>query len=393
MSTLDYLFSSTTNSQDQLDSLANSALSRGIDRYTKKDYAGAAKEFQRSVGLSPSSSNSAAAYDYLAKAYQQLGKTDAAIKTYKTAIKVLPTTDSLHLSLGDIYFKNGQLKDAQAEYEKAVRLNPTSADNRYSLGQAYLTSGRVKEATTQFTKVTQLAPASPTGFYGLGQASRKSGDFGNAIVQLNKAVTMNAKFANAFQELGETYADMGNAAMAQKQLVTLQGLKATQQITTLQNYMAQAANPRLTMAYSTNGFNTSDGPKTAISALDTSLSSPMATKDFTMNFVFSKDMDKNSVENLANWQIGRQSGTYISNIYNFGMSVPATEVTLPLQPKSVVYNSDTRTASVTFTISQNAAGNGTIDPSHVSFKFLGEDTYGKTMDPKADEFSGFSTIV
>ncbi len=251
----------------------------------------------------------------------------------------------------------------------------------------------MKEAITQFTKVTQLAPTSPTGFYGLGQAIRKSGDFGDAIVQLNKAVTMNKKFANAFLELGETYADMGSADMAQTQLNALQGLKATQQVATLQNYIAQAATPKLTMAYSTNGFKTTAGPKTLISALDTSLSAPSAKMDFTMNFVFSKDMDKTSVQNTANWQIGRQSGSYISNIYNFGMRVPSTEVNLPFQPKSVVYNSYTRTASVTFTISQNAAGDGTIDPSHVSFKFLGKDSYGKVIDPKADEFSGFSTIV
>lgn len=392
-STLDYLFSSTSNSQDQLDSLANNALSRGIDRYTKKDYAGAAKEFQKSVGLAPASANAATAYDYLAKTYQQLGKTDDAIRTYKTAIKTYPLADNLHLSLGDIYFKQGNLKDALSEYEKAVRSNPNSADNRYSLGQAYLTAGKLSEAKVQFTRVTKLASTSATGFYGLGQVARKSGDFNTAIAQLNKAVSMNKKFANAFLELGETYADMNNPDKAQKQLDTLKALKATQQITTLQNYIAQAASPGLKMAYSTNGFSTSSGPGTAISDLDTSLSAPLAKKEFTMNFMFTKDMDKNSVQNLVNWQIGRQSGTYISNIYNFGMSVPSTEVNLPLQPTSVVYNSESRTASVTFTISQNATGNGTIDPSHISFKFKGKDTYGKIMDPKADEFSGFSRIV
>lgn len=392
-STLDYLFSSTSNSQDQIDALANSALSRGIDLFTKKNYAGAAKAFQQSVGLSPSSSNAPTAYDYLAKAYQQLGKTNDAIKTYKAAIQAFPSADNLHLSLGDIYFKQGQLKDAQAEYEKAVRLNPNSADDRYSLGQIYLTVGRLSDAKAQFTKVTQIAPTSPTGFYGLGQVLRKAGDDNGAVVQLNKAIAMNRKFANAYLELGQAYADQGAMDKAQKQLDALQGLKATQQVTTLGNYMAQAAQPKIFMAYSTNGFKIADGPGTAVADLDSSLAAPMTTKDFTMNFMFSKDMDKNSIENLSNWLIGRQSGSYISNAYNFGMELPSTEVNLPIRPTSVVYNYDTRTASVTFTLSQNIAGNGTIDPSHISFKFSGKDIYGKLMDPKGDEYSGFSAIV
>jgi hypothetical protein len=44
-------------------------------------------------------------------------------------------------------------------------------------------------------------------------------------------------------------------------------------------------------------------------------------------------------------------------------------------------------------ISQNDAGNATIDPQHIVFKFAGKDAYGKAMDLSADQFSGFSSIV
>ncbi len=392
-SSIDYLFTSNVASQDQIDNLAGLALGRGIDLYTKTDYAGAVKQFKQTTALSLSSDNSSKAFDYMAKAYLQLNKTDDAIKTYKTAIKVFPSADNFHLALGDIYFKNGQLKDAQAEYEKAVRLNYNSADNRYSLGEAYLTSGRLSDAKSQFIKVTQIAPTSATGYYGLGQVLRAMGDNKDAIVQLNKSITMDKTFANSYLELGSAYADMGDVANAQKQLATLTNLKATQQITSLQTYMTKVASPKLLAAYNTNGFITTDGMGTALTDLSSSLSAPNATKDFTMNFTFSKAMDKNSVENVANWQIGRQYGPLISNTYNFGLPVPSTEVDLPAQPTNVVYDSQSNSASVTFTISQNGYGNGTIDPSHVYFLFKGKDTYGKIMDPNADEYSGFSKIV
>jgi Flp pilus assembly protein TadD len=392
-SSIDYLFSSTTASQDQIDSLANSALSGGIDRYTKGDYDGAVTEFKRSLALSPFSDNSSEAYNYLAQAYLQLGKNDEAIKTYQQAIQASPTDDTFHLSLGDIYFKAGNIKEAQAEYVKAVQRNSTSPDNHYSLGQSYLTSGQLAKAKEQFTMVTQIARTSPTGFYGLGQVFRQSGQYKDAIAQLKNAVAMNKTFANAFLELGYTYADMGDMENAQKQVETLQGLGASSQVTDLQNYMSQSAQPSLTSAYSSDSFIFFSGPGTAVSGLAPTLATPNATKNFTMNFTFSKDMYQNSVQNIANWQINRQSGPYISDDYNFGMPVPSTEVSLPATPTQVVYGPQTRTATVTFQISQNAAGNGTIDPYHISFKFNGLDTYGKTMDPNADEYSGFSKIA
>jgi Tfp pilus assembly protein PilF len=390
---IDYLFSSTGSSISQFDSLANSALSRGIDRYSKKDYAGAAREFQRSLGLSPSSENAPQAYDYLAKAYLKLVKTDEAIKTYKKAIRAYPTDDSFSLGLGDLYFKLGKYDEAITNYNQAVRLNPRSADNRYSLGLAYLTAGRLAEAEDQFNQVAQLAPDSPVGFFGRGQVFRASGKYDQALAELNKAIKMDGKFANAFQELGYTYTDLKDLDQAQKQVDVLDRLGATSQSVMLQGYMNQTAEPRLVLVYSPDSFPSYLGPKTEVSLVDSSLSSPGAGKNFTLSFSFSKDMDITSVETLTNWQIGRQTGDYLYENYNFGGSIPASEVTLPKWPIRAVYNPESRTALVTFRLSQNEDGDGTIDPSHILFKFTGQDIYGKAMDPGADAYSGFSLIV
>jgi Tfp pilus assembly protein PilF len=389
---VDSFFSATAASQDQLDNLANSALSRGIDLYTKQHYSGAVVEFRSAIGLSPSSDNSAKAYDYMAQAYLKQNKTADAIKTYKEAISVNPSNDGFHLSLGDIYFKNGQQSEAEAEYLLAVRLNPNSADDRYSLGQAYLASGRVSESEVQFERVTKLVPNSSTGYYGLGQAFRQAGKSSDAISQLNKAITLDKNFANAYLELGKTYADMGDMDQAKEQSDILQGMD-TSLSSDLQSYMNQVTDPKFQAVYSATGFDTFAGPKTPVSALDPALSSPNASNTFTLNFAFSKEMDIDSVQNITNWQISRQSGPYASDDYNFGMPLPSTEVNLPPMPSSVAYNPESRTAVVTFRIAQNAAGDGTIDPSHIAFKFNGIDAYGKAMDSTADEYSGFSAIV
>jgi hypothetical protein len=138
-------------------------------------------------------------------------------------------------------------------------------------------------------------------------------------------------------------------------------------------------------------FDLSSGTK--VSALDAYLANANASKTFTMVFQFSKEMDKASVENLLNWKIGRTTGANPGQAYNFGLPVPATEIRMQPYPAYVSYDSKAWTATVSFRIQQNGAADGTIDPSHIQFTFLGKDQFGVVMDPENDQFTGFSGIA
>ena len=72
----DQLFVTSLQQQSQLEALANQALSSGIDKYQKKDYQGAAREFQKSINLMPSSSYVGDTTKYLAQTYLKLEKVD-----------------------------------------------------------------------------------------------------------------------------------------------------------------------------------------------------------------------------------------------------------------------------------------------------------------------------
>jgi hypothetical protein len=104
-------------------------------------------------------------------------------------------------------------------------------------------------------------------------------------------------------------------------------------------------------------------------------------------------MDPSSVANPFNWNIKRAPGGNSWGGYNWNLPLPATDAAIPLQPIGIVYHQDLLTADVTFRISQNEAGNATIDPSHVMFRFSGKDAYGNAMDWSADEYSGISLVV
>jgi hypothetical protein len=114
---------------------------------------------------------------------------------------------------------------------------------------------------------------------------------------------------------------------------------------------------------------------------------------YSMNFIFNKDMDPQSVQNISNWFISKSTSSETGGAYNWGLAVKPTEANISPLPISVIYNPDTLTASVSFKITQNAAGDGTLDPSHIMFKFSGLDTYKNSMDLSADQYSGISQIV
>jgi hypothetical protein len=160
----------------------------------------------------------------------------------------------------------------------------------------------------------------------------------------------------------------------------------------LNRYMYKAEAPRIEYASSQSSFPYYFGPNTPLSALDSYLLNANTSSTFTIVFQFSKEMDRTSVENRFNWNISRSSLGGPGQAYNFGQDIPETEVTLDPFPELVVYDEDMLRATVTFRIYQNSAADGTLDPSHLVFKFFGEDLFGNAMDDKADEFSDFVDV-
>jgi Flp pilus assembly protein TadD len=390
---IDYLFTSTTaNTQANMDSLAGTILGQGIDYFTKKNYDQAVKCFKQAAALSPSSNNSSKSYDYMGQAYVKLEDTDKAIKTYKEAIRLYPTNDTFHKALGDIYLKESMPDEALQEYETAVNLNPDDAETRYSLGQSYITSGELDKAKEQFAEVIHISPTSATGYYGLGQVARASGNLVDAVSQLTNAIRVNKDFELAYVELGYAYADQGELQKANDQLAILT-LKSSDKTTALADYITQATQPKIVAALSPNGFNTSAGPKTKVSALNATLTEANKSKIFSMNIAFSKDMDEASIINPYNWKISRATIRDNGGVYNYGLTPSTKEAFILPKPAYVTFNTDTNTATVYFRVSQNATADATIDPKHIVFKFAGQDAYGKAMDTAADECSGFSGIA
>ncbi len=384
---IDNLFSATLTGQTQLEGMANAALNSGIDKYIQKDYAGAAEDFRRAVGIAPQSANAITAADHMANAYLKNGETEKALDAYERATSLDPTRDDMYVKLGNLNFALGRYVEAEKAYGQAVDLNPDET-NVFSLGQLYLNMDRPLEAVEQFEKVIKLTPENVNGYYGLGQAYGRMDDPDEAVAQFKKAIELQPDFYSSYAELGYLYADMGKVEDAQEMFEFLED-KDPGLADTLSRYMYKVERPRIEFASHDSTFSYTLPSKTPLAALDSYLVNANTSKKFSMIFQFGKGMDLDSVQNRFNWQISRSTKTDPGQMYNNGLGVPSTEATVSPIPENVTYDPNTYRATVYFSVSQNSAlADGTLDPSHLVFKFTGTDAFGNPMDSDADEFMG-----
>lgn len=388
----DKVFSILSEQSTQMDALSQSALSNGIQLYQDGNYKGAVREFRRAISLSPQSDNTVNAYDYLGMAFLKLGDNKEAIKVYQSALRLSPNRDDLYNKLGNIFIEEGETDQAIKSYQSALRIEPKSTAYLYSLGQAYLVKGSLGDAQSQFGRIIRLAPNEYGGFYGMGQVYYKAGEKEKAVEQFEKVISMKEDFLSARVDLGYALTDLGRVDDAYEQANYLQD-RDPSLATVLNHYIYQTSKPEFLVGYSDTGFDTTLGPRTPVSALDSYLSSPNASQEFTMKFIFDKEMDIASVENRYNWRISRASGDIKGGAYNWGLPISSSEAYISLFPERVNYDYQNNTAIVTFRMSQNASGNATLDPSHIIFQFFGQDAYGNKMNPSADQYGGISKIV
>ena len=381
---VDKMFSALLSQQDIRDNAATTSLNSGIMLMQQNKYTQAVGAFKQAVAFSPTLTD---AYNYMASAYLQLGKKKEAIDAYSLSLRVDSTQTDPRVNLASIYIDDKNPGDAEKQLKRTLQIDPNYTLAHYMLGNLYQQNNRLSEAVTELKKVIRLSPNDANGYYALGQTYNKQGDYQNAVTQLTEATSKKRDFALAIYELGSAYIGLNQKDQAQTQLTALKGIN-TSQAADLSNQLSdQLSSPKI---FSFNQANSSFipifGPGTPLYMLDPSfISAPNTAKDFTVQFQFDSSMDVASVSNIANWSISRSSDP------KSGAYVPSNNdaIIAPL-PKSVMYDPTTFKATLTFSIAQNSSGAGTIDPSHVVFKFNGKDVNGKPIDPTADQYSGIA---
>lgn len=131
----------------------------------------AVAEFEASkAALSEKDANRSIILAKLAEAYDNAGRTDDAVATYRQAIEIKPTAEYYN-NLGGILGRTGKIDDATVAFQKSAELDPPHAAQAWlNYGVVLSNASRYKEAVEPLKKATELDPKNPKGWYLLASA-------------------------------------------------------------------------------------------------------------------------------------------------------------------------------------------------------------------------------
>lgn len=107
----------------------------------------------------------------------QLGDIDAAITSFRKAIRLKPDESKAHFALGVVYGRKGQLEAAIASFKEVVRLDSDNTDSHFALGVVYGRKGQLEAAITSYKEVVRLNPNYARAHFNLGLVYAKLGDY------------------------------------------------------------------------------------------------------------------------------------------------------------------------------------------------------------------------
>lgn len=372
--------------QDGRQALYNTILNQGTRYLQKQQFDQAVAAFRRASAYSPTSSDP---FMLMGKTYEFMGDSKQAIASFEKAVKVDPTNTDARNSLAFAYVKANRYDDAEREFQRMLARDATDAGTMASLGHVYLATGRVEEAEARFRKAIQLNPRDPAAYYSLGLALNAKGRYADAIEQFQRAVALRPDYAAAFADMAHAYVGLGDTGNAQLQASRLDNLNTRESAQLAEQVRLEMITPKIAYAvFSKSDFDPLGGPNTQVAWLDPALATPGATKVFRMVFRFNQAMDPASVRKTLNWSIRQATGGK-GGVYGNGVVLQmGRQVSILPVPLAVTYDPVTFEATVSFRVSQNATGDGLIDPMHWVFRFMGTDTAGNPIDPTGDQWDG-----
>lgn len=150
----------------------------------------------------------------LAVLYVRLGRQDAAVTSFKEAIKLKPDLAKAHNNLGVALDKLARHDEAMAAFAKAVAVDPRFADALYNYGLIAFKLRKFKEARASFEKALVVAPEMGDAKFYLGEVYYQLGDSSKALRVYKEALRMNPEDASSHRRLGDIYLEKGDVSLA-----------------------------------------------------------------------------------------------------------------------------------------------------------------------------------
>ncbi len=166
----------------------------------------------------------AAFLNVVGRAQVALGRLDDAVKSYLSAIRIVPAAAEIHVSLGIAFRAQGRHGKAIAAYRRAIELDPGLAVAHHNLANVLLASGEIEQAEEAYRHVLTLAPGLAEAHYSVGKIAHVREDRETALSCYRRALAAGPKSALAWSQLGNAFkwlADLPSAARCFREAIAL----------------------------------------------------------------------------------------------------------------------------------------------------------------------------
>jgi Flp pilus assembly protein TadD len=138
--------------------------------------------------------------------YGRAGELAAATEQYRQALLLVPDSPEIHGQLGAILEQRGRTEEALHHYARALELQPGSVEMHVRLASLLTALERLPEAISHLSEALRIRPDSIDGHVLLAGLFLKQGRFEEAIYHYERALELKSDSAEIHNNLGVTLA-------------------------------------------------------------------------------------------------------------------------------------------------------------------------------------------
>ncbi len=162
--------------------------------------------YEKLISISPNNPVFQYALGYVYAITEKDEFIDKAIELFKKALELDPNFTLSHFSLGSMYIKRGDYKQAEIELQKTIDLDDKFLFAYFNLGEVYRKQKQYNLALTSYKKAFEIKKDWGWSHYGIGLIYLEQGRVDDAELSLKQAIKDSPEIADAHFKLGQIYA-------------------------------------------------------------------------------------------------------------------------------------------------------------------------------------------
>jgi import receptor subunit TOM70 len=187
---------------------------QGLDKKTAEGYEEARQAFDKALELGELGEHEALAYNLRGTIRTLLGNHADATKDFDKSIELDPSLTQSYIKRASISLELGEPDKAEGEFEKALEQDSQDPDVYYHRAQAHFIKGDLSDAQKDYQKSIDLDKDFIFSHIQLGVTQYKMGSVASSMATFRRCIKNFAKIPDVYNYYGELLLDQGSYAEA-----------------------------------------------------------------------------------------------------------------------------------------------------------------------------------